>query len=84
MARGLVSATRKIIRAKGDGAVCDADLIACAQRIEYYGIEGYGCAHTFAKARGEEAVGLLAQALKRRRIATSGLPDSLSRSSNYM
>lgn len=62
--QGLVSEAREIILAKGDDAVRDAGLIACAQRIEHYEIADYGCAHTFAKALGEEAAGLLAQTLK--------------------
>jgi ferritin-like metal-binding protein YciE len=62
--QGLVGEAREMILAKVDDAVRDAGLIACAQRIEHYEIAGYGCAHTFAKALGEEAAaGLLGQTL---------------------
>ncbi len=62
--QGMVRETREMILAKGDDAVRDAGLIACTQRIEHYEIAGYGCAHTFAQALGEEAAaGILAQTL---------------------
>ncbi len=62
--QGLVREAREMILAKGDAAVRDAGLIACAQRIEHYEMAGYGCARTFANVLGEvEVAGLLAQTL---------------------
>lgn len=38
------------------GAVKDAGIIANAQRVEHYGIAGYGCAQTYAKTLGHEEI----------------------------
>src|SRR5262249_10594166 len=47
-----------------DQAVCDAGIIAAAQRVEHYEIAGYGCARTFAHLLGHhEAADLLQRTL---------------------
>ncbi|PSQ92977.1 MAG: hypothetical protein BRD52_03175 [Bacteroidetes bacterium SW_4_67_19] len=46
---GLIAEGNEFLEESADGAVRDAGLIANAQRIEHYGIAGYGCAATTPK-----------------------------------
>jgi ferritin-like metal-binding protein YciE len=54
--RGLVREGAEAIAIKGPAAVRDAALIGAAQRVEHYEIAGYGTAHAFALAMGENRV----------------------------
>ncbi len=45
----------------GEPGVKDAALIAAAQRVEHYEMAGYGCARTFARRLGHQAVASLLQ-----------------------
>jgi ferritin-like metal-binding protein YciE len=51
---GLIEEGKEVIEEKGNPAVIDAALIACAQRVEHYEIAGYGCARTYAQLLGRE------------------------------
>ena len=53
---GLVKEGDEFLEASTDGAVRDAGLIANAQRVEHYGIAGYGCASTYARQLGHDDV----------------------------
>ena len=46
--KGLITEGDELLDEVADGAVKDAGLIAMAQRVEHYGITGYGCARTYA------------------------------------
>lgn len=57
---GLIREGREYIDQSTEGPVRDAGLIADAQRIEHYGIAGYGCARTYARQLGyDEAANAL-------------------------
>jgi ferritin-like metal-binding protein YciE len=57
---GLIKEGREYIDQSAEGPVRDAGLIADAQRIEHYGIAGYGCARTYAHQLGyDEAASAL-------------------------
>ena len=61
---GLIEEGKEVMDEGGTPAVCDAALIAAAQRVEHYEIAGYGCARTFANMLGfQEAGGLLQETL---------------------
>lgn len=45
---GLVEEARELVRNEGDADVCDAALVAAAQRIAHYQIACYGCARSYA------------------------------------
>jgi ferritin-like metal-binding protein YciE len=51
---GLVKEGDEFLEDSTDGAVRDAGLIANAQRVEHYGIAGYGCAATYARRLGHD------------------------------
>lgn len=46
---GLIEEGNEFLEASSDGPARDAGLIANAQRVEHYGIAGYGCAATYAR-----------------------------------
>ncbi len=50
--KGLIKEGEEMAHAKGDEAVCDAALIAAAQRVEHYEIAGYGTLRSFAQRLG--------------------------------
>lgn len=52
--QGLVQEGEAYIDESDAGPVRDAGLIANAQRIEHYGIAGYGCARTYAGRLGHD------------------------------
>ena len=51
---GLVEEGAEVIQEKGNPAVIDAALIACAQRVEHYEMAGYGTARTYAELLGDK------------------------------
>lgn len=51
---GLVEEARELARKDGDPDVCDAALIAAAQRIAHYQIACYGCARSYARMLARE------------------------------
>jgi ferritin-like metal-binding protein YciE len=62
--QGLVEEANKILEEGLRGAVKDAALIACAQKVEHYEIASYGTLRTFAYLLGnDEAAQLLQQTL---------------------
>jgi len=61
---GLIDEGKEAMSETEESAVCDAALIAAAQRVEHYEMAGYGCARTYAQMLGnEQAAGLLQQTL---------------------
>ena len=59
-----------------DPDVCDAAIIAAAQRVEHYEMAGYGTARTFAEQLGEdEAADLLQQTLDEEKEADEKLTE---------
>lgn len=72
--KGLIKEGEEMISAKGDDSVCDAALIAAAQRVEHYEMAGYGTARTFAQRLGfHEAARLLQETLDEEKQADSTL-----------
>jgi ferritin-like metal-binding protein YciE len=49
---GLIREGDDFLQEAGEGAVRDAGLLAMSQRIEHYGMAGYGCARTYALQLG--------------------------------
>jgi ferritin-like metal-binding protein YciE len=61
---GLIDEGKESMSEAEESAVCDAALIAAAQRVEHYEMAGYGCARTYAQTLGnEQAARLLQQTL---------------------
>lgn len=61
---GLVREGHDFLEEAEEGAIRDAGLIANAQRVEHYGIAGYGCARTYARQLGhDDAAQMLQRAL---------------------
>jgi ferritin-like metal-binding protein YciE len=61
---GLIDEGKEAMSDAAESAVCDAALIAAAQRVEHYEMAGYGCARTYAHMLGNErAASLLQQTL---------------------
>jgi ferritin-like metal-binding protein YciE len=57
---GLIEEGAEYIDDSTESPVRDAGLIANAQRVEHYGIAGYGCARTYARQLGyDEAAAAL-------------------------
>ncbi len=56
--KGIIAEGEKLVKLDGlsEPSVLDAALIAAAQRVEHYEIAAYGCARTFARLLGEDAV----------------------------
>jgi len=62
--KGLLEEGKHAIEADGDEAVCDAALIAAAQKVEHYEIASYGTLRTYARLLGlDEAARLLQETL---------------------
>jgi ferritin-like metal-binding protein YciE len=62
---GIIEEGEDIIDADAPPAVCDAALIASAQRVEHYEIAAYGTARTYARRLGfEDQAQLLDQTLQ--------------------
>lgn len=53
---GIIDEGQKTIKARGEGHVKDAALIASAQKAEHYEIATYGTLRTFAQTLGDEDV----------------------------
>lgn len=51
---GLIAEGDEFLEESSEGAARDAGLIANAQRVEHYGIAGYGCAATYARQLGHD------------------------------
>lgn len=61
---GLIDEGKETMSEAEEDAVCDAALIAAAQRVEHYEMAGYGCARTYAHMLGKDrAANLLQQTL---------------------
>lgn len=50
--RGLIKEGENVLKDVKDPQVCDAAIIAAAQRVEHYEIAGYGVASTYAETLG--------------------------------
>ncbi len=59
--KGLIEEGKDMIDAEGDDAVCDAALIAAAQRVEHYEIAAYGTLRSFARAINRPEIGNVLQ-----------------------
>ncbi len=61
---GLIKEGEEVMESAKEKDVCDAALIAAAQRVEHYEIAAYGTLRTFAEQLGEDdAIELLEQTL---------------------
>ncbi len=71
---GLIEEGGEAMEEEGDAALCDALLVAAAQRVEHYEIAGYGTARALAKQMGASvAVDLLSETLQEEKNADEGL-----------
>lgn len=50
--KGLIKETEKMMGEDMTSEVCDAAIIACAQRVEHYEISGYGTVRSYAESLG--------------------------------
>ncbi len=74
--QGLIKEAQKVIGQDYVSEVCDAALIASAQRVEHYEIAGYGVARAFARLLGEdEAARILDETLEEEAAADNLLND---------
>lgn len=73
--QGLIREGDEYIDESEPGPVRDAGLIANAQRIEHYGIAGYGCARTYADRLGQDEA---AQALQKNIDESSEMDDRMT------
>ena len=64
-----------------DEEVCDAGLIAAAQRVEHYEISGYGTARTYASLLGDKEGAKLLQTTLNEEAETDKKLTSLATSS---
>jgi ferritin-like metal-binding protein YciE len=62
---GLIAEAQAMMKEEMPGAVLDAALVACAQRVEHYEIAAYGSARTFAEVLDiDEATDVLEETLE--------------------
>jgi ferritin-like metal-binding protein YciE len=81
--KGLVEEGEEMIKAKTDGDIKDAALIAAAQRVEHYEMAGYGTARTFANRLNlTGAATLLQQTLEEEKAADEKLTSIADSSVN--
>jgi len=74
--KGLIEEGDLFVKAKGNGPVIDAGLIAAAQRVEHYKIAGYGTVRTIATHLGyEDAANILQETLNDESDADKLLTD---------
>src|SRR5258708_1789363 len=67
-------AMENLVEDNRDVSKKDAALIAAAQRVEHYGIAGYGCVRTYAMILGDkDSAALLAQTLTEKKEAEETL-----------
>jgi ferritin-like metal-binding protein YciE len=59
--KGLIEEGAEAIETKAPDAICDANLIGAAQRVEHYEIAAYGTARAFAETLNQGAVASLLQ-----------------------
>lgn len=75
--KGLIKEGEEVIKAKADGDVRDAALIAAAQRVEHYEIAAYGTAVNYSKRISmPEITSLLEETLKEEKNADSTLNET--------
>ena len=73
---GLIKEGEEIMEECEDGVMCDAGIIAAAQKVEHYEIATYGTLAAFAEILGlEEAVSLLHQTLEEEKAADEKLTE---------
>lgn len=73
---GLIKEAGAIMKSCEVGAMCDAGIIAAAQKIEHYEIASYGTLRQFAETLGlEEAVSLLETTLQEEKAADERLSE---------
>ncbi len=73
---GLIDESTEIMRNVEAGPVCDAMLIAAAQKVEHYEIASYGCLVTYAKQLGfNEAAALLQEILEEEKRTDEALNE---------
>jgi ferritin-like metal-binding protein YciE len=71
---GLIEEGRDVLEEDMEGDVRDAAIICAAQRVEHYEIAGYGCARTFARMLGHDAMAdMLQQTLDEEKAADEKL-----------
>lgn len=81
--KGLVTEGQETMSKNASDEVMDAALIAAAQRIEHYGIAGYGTAANYAESLGySEAATLLRQTLEEEQCTDTKLNDLAKSSIN--
>lgn len=74
--KGLIKETDEHLKDEMTPEVCDALIIACAQRVEHYEISGYGTAATYAEMLGhDEDAELLRMTLDEEKTADETLND---------
>lgn len=72
---GLIEEGRTYIDESTASPVRDAGLIASAQRVEHYGMAGYGCARTYARQLGHDEA---AQALQNNLDASKEMDERMT------
>ena len=73
---GLIQEGNAYIEESSPNPVRDAGLIANAQRVEHYGIAGYGCARTYARQLGHDEA---AEALQNNVDEAAEMDERMSR-----
>jgi ferritin-like metal-binding protein YciE len=58
---GLIEEGKETLEDAVEPSVCDAALIAAAQRVEHYEIAAYGCARTYAQLLAKQEIAALLQ-----------------------
>ena len=80
---GLIEEGKELMSEDAEDSVCDAGLIAAAQKVEHYEMAGYGTVRTFARTMGdEEAAELLQQTLDEEGYADKRLTSLAENISN--
>jgi ferritin-like metal-binding protein YciE len=79
---GLIEEGQEAIEEDAEPEVCDAGLIAAAQRVEHYEIAGYGCVRTYAELMGHDEAAELLQATLDEERSTDEKLTELSRNIN--
>lgn len=73
---GLIAEGDDYIEASDPNAVRDAGLLANAQRVEHYGMAGYGCARTYADRLGmDEAAAALDRCVEESKAMDGHMTD---------
>jgi ferritin-like metal-binding protein YciE len=73
---GLIKEAEEVMKESDAGVMCDAGIIASAQKVEHYEIASYGTLRTFAQTLGmEDAVSILEATLEEEKAADSKLTE---------